>query len=121
MGETLSPARALAVRDPARRRELTVRGDPPLFDAEPLTERAAQVPKLITKGRTKRDIGGPLGISAHTVRFHVAQVVDKLGASSRAEAESSALRLGLIGLCCHVRGTPGRAVSRRERRGRCRP
>ncbi len=67
-------------------------------DAEPLTEREVQVLELIAKGLTNRDIGGLLGISAHTVKFHVAQVLDKLGAASRAEAVGSALRLGLIGV-----------------------
>lgn len=85
----------LHVRDPAR---------PPApvahdtGDAEPLTEREVQVLELIAKGLTNRDIGGLLGISAHTVKFHVTQVLGKLGAASRAEAVSSALRLGLIGL-----------------------
>lgn len=88
----------LVAFDPARRRELPARGDSPIVDAEPLTEREVQVLELIAKGMTNRDIGGLLGISAHTVKFHVGQVLDKLGAASRAEAVSSALRLGLIGL-----------------------
>lgn len=88
----------LVVLDPARRRELPARHDGPGFDAEPLTDREVQVLELIAKGMTNRDIGGLLGISAHTVKFHVGQVLDKLGAASRAEAVSSALRLGLIGL-----------------------
>lgn len=88
----------LVVFDPARRQDLPARHEGPVFDAEPLTEREVQVLELIAKGMTNRDIGGLLGISAHTVKFHVGQVLDKLGAASRAEAVSSALRLGLIGL-----------------------
>ena len=85
----------LQVRDPARPPA------PPVHDsgdAEPLTEREVQVLELIAKGLTNRDIGRLLGISAHTVKFHVGQVLGKLGAASRAEAVSSALRLGLIGV-----------------------
>lgn len=86
----------LEVRDPAR--PLPAPALPGADDAEPLTEREVQVLELIAKGMTNRDIGGLLGISAHTVKFHVTQVLGKLGAASRAEAVSSALRLGLIGV-----------------------
>lgn len=88
----------LIVLDPARLADWPGRSDRSVFDGEPLTEREVQVLELIAKGMTNRDIGGLLGISAHTVKFHVAQVLDKLGAASRAEAVSCALRVGLIGL-----------------------
>lgn len=86
----------LQVRDPARAAEPVA--EPWAADTEPLTEREVQVLELIAKGMTNRDIGGLLGISAHTVKFHVTQALDKLGAASRAEAVGSALRLGLIGV-----------------------
>lgn len=86
----------LQVRDPARPPAPAAAAD--TGDAEPLTEREVQVLELIAKGMTNRDISGLLGISAHTVKFHVAQMLGKLGAASRAEAVSTALRLGLIGL-----------------------
>lgn len=86
----------LHVRDAARPAAPSV--DLEVTDAEPLTEREVQVLELIAKGMTNRDIGGLLGISAHTVKFHVTQVLGKLGAASRAEAVSSALRLGWIGV-----------------------
>lgn len=88
----------LQVRDPARPRDRTPPAEPVGADAEPLTERELQVLELVAKGLTNRDIGGLLGISAHTAKFHVAQVLAKLGAASRAEAVGSALRLGLIGV-----------------------
>lgn len=95
----------LMVRDPARPREQDATAATAATaaaalaaDTEPLTEREIQVMELIAKGLTNRDIGGLLGISTHTVKFHVAQVLAKLGASSRAEAVSTALRFGLIGL-----------------------
>ncbi len=86
----------LSVQDPARERLRTTLPDG--ADAEPLTERELQVLELMAKGLTNRDIGGVLGISAHTAKFHVAQVLAKLGVASRAEAVGVALRLGLIGL-----------------------
>ncbi len=86
----------LTVHDPARERLRP--SVPDTADAEPLTERELQVLELMAKGLTNRDIGGLLGISAHTAKFHVAQVLARLGAASRAEAVGVALRLGLIGL-----------------------
>jgi DNA-binding CsgD family transcriptional regulator len=37
-----------------------------------------------------------LGISSHTVKFHVAAILDKLSARSRAEAVATGLRRGLL-------------------------
>ena len=39
-----------------------------------------------------------LGISSHTVKFHVATICGKLGAANRTEAARTALRQGLISL-----------------------
>ena len=70
------------------------------FDADhdPLTPRELEVFELLGKGLSNRDIGGVLGISAHTAKFHVGQILAKVGAATRAEAVSSGLRLGVIGL-----------------------
>lgn len=65
---------------------------------EPLTPRELEVFELLGKGLSNRDIGGVLGISAHTAKYHVAQILAKVGASTRAEAVSEGLRNGLIGL-----------------------
>lgn len=65
---------------------------------EPLTPRELEVFELLGKGLSNRDIGGVLGISAHTAKYHVAQILAKVGASTRAEAVHEGLRCGLIGL-----------------------
>ncbi len=39
-----------------------------------------------------------LGISDHTVKFHLASAMSKLGAASRAEAVAVAMRRGLLSL-----------------------
>lgn len=65
---------------------------------EPLTTRELEVYELIAKGLSNRDIASVLGISAHTAKFHVAQILAKVGAATRAEAVALGLRLGLIGL-----------------------
>ena len=75
----------------------TYSGDPG-GDHEPLTPRELEVYELIGKGLTNRDIGGVLGISAHTAKYHVGQILAKVGAATRAEAVSAGLRMGIIGL-----------------------
>ncbi len=80
---------------------LSVRELPWAVDAsehEPLTPREIEVFELLGKGLSNRDIGGVLGISAHTAKYHVAQILAKVGAATRAEAVSEGLRHGWIGL-----------------------
>jgi len=80
---------------------LSVRETPWLADApdhEPLTPRELQVFELLGKGLSNRDIAGVLGISVHTAKYHVGQILAKVGASTRAEAVSEGLRYGWIGL-----------------------
>ena len=67
-------------------------------DHEPLTPREIEVFELLGKGLSNRDIGGVLGISAHTAKYHVAQILAKVGAATRAEAVREGLRHGWIGL-----------------------
>ncbi len=65
---------------------------------EPLTPRELEVFELVAKGYTNPDIAGALGISTHTAKVHVGQILAKIGAASRAEAVGIGLRLGLIGV-----------------------
>jgi DNA-binding NarL/FixJ family response regulator len=65
---------------------------------EALTAREVEVLELLGKGLTNAELGQALGISAHTAKFHVAQILAKLGAASRAEAVHAGLRQGLVGL-----------------------
>ena len=63
---------------------------------EPLTARERDVLEMLAQGRGNREIAAQLGISEHTVKFHVASILGKLGAATRTEAVSIALRRGLI-------------------------
>jgi two-component system, NarL family, nitrate/nitrite response regulator NarL len=63
---------------------------------EPLTPRENEVLQLLAEGLTNRAIALRLGISEHTVKFHVNAILGKLAAQSRADAVMRATRLGLI-------------------------
>ena len=70
------------------------RAAPAGFDV--LTPRERQVLAAMSNGLGNREIGGALGISAHTAKFHVAQIIAKLQAQSRAHAVAKALRAGFV-------------------------
>ncbi len=65
---------------------------------DPLTPRETDVLRLLAQGLTNKAIAHRLGISDHTVKFHVNAVLDKLGAQSRTEAAVRATKLGLLPL-----------------------
>jgi DNA-binding NarL/FixJ family response regulator len=62
----------------------------------PLTAREREILELIAEGANNRVVAARLAISRHTVKFHVASVLAKLGARSRTEAVTLALRTGLL-------------------------
>jgi two-component system, NarL family, response regulator YdfI len=63
---------------------------------EPLTPRESEVLQMLAGGLGNKEIAAKLGISEHTVKFHVASILGKLGASSRTEAVSLGIRRGLV-------------------------
>ena len=63
---------------------------------EQLTMREHDVLALVADGLANREIAGALAISEHTVKFHLASIFGKLGASTRTEAVQRGLRLGVI-------------------------
>ncbi len=63
---------------------------------EPLTEREIEVLHLAAKGLTNKAIGQALAISDRTVQGHLANIYGKLGAGSRTEAVTEALKQGWI-------------------------
>src|SRR5258707_9615266 len=75
----------------------TSSGSDDLVD-EPLTAREVQVLELLAEGLSNKAIGGRLGISDQTVKFHVASISGKLGARNRTDAVRRAVRRGLITL-----------------------
>jgi DNA-binding NarL/FixJ family response regulator len=65
---------------------------------EPLTPREAEVLQLLADGLGNKEIAAGLGISEHTIKFHIRSILGKLGAASRTEAVARGLRSGLIEL-----------------------
>ncbi|MEP7040495.1 MAG: response regulator transcription factor [Chloroflexota bacterium] len=64
--------------------------------ADRLTAREIEVLRLLTAGRTAAETGQALGISANTVRRHIANVTDKSGARGRVALTRYALEHHLV-------------------------
>lgn len=65
---------------------------------EPLTAREHEVLEQMAAGLSNRQIAQALGISEHTVKFHVSAILGKLGVSSRSAAIRHGMRQGLVTL-----------------------
>ena len=65
---------------------------------EALTHRELEVLELLAEGLPNKGIADRLGISDQTVKFHVASIMGKLGASNRVETVRRAVRRGLLSL-----------------------
>lgn len=63
---------------------------------DPLTAREEEVLRMIAEGLPNKAIAAELGITPHTVKFHVTSIMQKLGAASRTEAVTKGLRRGLL-------------------------
>lgn len=63
---------------------------------QPLTPREIEVLGMLAEGLGNKTIARRLGISEHTVKFHVSSILTKLNASSRTEAVTLGARQGLI-------------------------
>jgi len=64
--------------------------------APTLSERQKEILRLVSKGFNNDEIAERVGITRHGVKAHLAIAFERLGASSRAEATSLAISLGLI-------------------------
>ena len=94
----LSEVRALATQarialDPAADR--SVPATPAADRPAGLTEREMDVLRLLTLGRTNREIAGALFITEKTAGLHVSNILAKLQVSNRVEAAAAAHRLGV--------------------------
>ena len=63
-----------------------------------LTRRELGVLRLVAQGLSNKEIASELGISTHTVKYHLASLLAKLGVHSRTEAVTIGLRKGMVPL-----------------------
>jgi DNA-binding CsgD family transcriptional regulator len=91
-------AAGLVVIDPSDLESLIAAGapQPTAESATPLTAREREVLRMLAEGAANKTIAWKLGISEHTVKFHVAQILAKLNAGTRTEAVTMGIRQGLI-------------------------
>ena len=89
---TLSPE----IMETVLGRPLPVDSDEIEMPAESLTAREQQVLAMLAEGLLNKEIADRLHISEHTVKFHISSIMGKLGASSRTEAVTRGIRLGLV-------------------------
>jgi DNA-binding NarL/FixJ family response regulator len=73
-------------------RTMGERGD----GVDSLSAREIQVLQLVADGQSNKDIGQALGLSALTVKSHLARIARKLGTGDRAEMVATAMRSGAI-------------------------
>ena len=86
LSERAGVIKALAESGPSR---------PPEFPAG-LTQREVEVLRLISGGKTDREIGGELFISVKTVGNHVSNILNKTHSANRTEAATFANQHGLV-------------------------
>jgi two-component system, NarL family, response regulator YdfI len=61
-----------------------------------LTPRETELLQMLAEGLPNKEIAKALGISEHTVKFHLSSIFGKLGAMSRTEAVAIGIRRGLV-------------------------
>lgn len=66
------------------------------IDGPALTARELEVLRMMADGAANKAIAWKLGISEHTVKFHVASILGKLHAGSRTEAVTMGIRQGMV-------------------------
>jgi len=88
----------MAVLDPHDLEALLTASTPAPASGETpvLTPRELEVLSMMAEGAANKNIAWKLGISEHTVKFHVASILGKLHAGTRAEAVAIGMRRGII-------------------------
>jgi DNA-binding NarL/FixJ family response regulator len=100
MAAIVAAANDLTVLTPAQARRwlrsTDVAHEDDHLGVEALTPRELQVLRMLADGIGNKEIAAQLGISDHTAKFHVAQILAKLHAASRTEAVRIGIRRGMV-------------------------
>lgn len=93
-------AQGLVVFDPALATLVANRPheQPLSLEGSVLSDREVEVLTLVANGLPNKGVARELGISEHTVKFHVGTILGKLNAASRTEAVTLAVRAGILPL-----------------------
>ena len=89
-------ASGLSVRNPTDAARPLRSAVVPEADAEGLTPRERELLRFLGEGMGNREIAQVLGLSDHTVKFHLHSIYTKLGVRTRTEAVSVAVRRGML-------------------------
>ncbi len=81
---------------PEATRELIRAAASPLAPGHDLTAREREVLRRLARGLTNGEIAGQLGVSQSTIKFHVSNIISKLGVAGRTEAVAVALHHRLV-------------------------
>lgn len=97
-GELCAAVHALAQGLVVGTQQLLFSRDEGSAEPGPLTERESEVLGWLAKGLANKQIAAELGISEHTVKFHISSIYTKLNATNRTQAVREGLRNGWIPL-----------------------
>jgi len=64
--------------------------------AQSLTQREIELLRLVAEGMSNKAISQTLSISENTVKYHLKNILQKLGVQNRTEAVTEAIRAGLL-------------------------
>jgi NarL family two-component system response regulator LiaR len=97
LAETIREAnRGRATIDSAAAQALVATADQSPSPGDDLTQREREILVLLVEGKTNKEIASKLSLSEGTVRFHVSNILSKMGVNNRTEAVSMALRQGIV-------------------------
>ena len=97
LAETIREAnRGRATIDSAAAQALVASAGESPSHSDELTPREREILTLLVAGKTNKEIAGQLSLSAGTVRFHVSNILSKMGAINRTAAVSLALQEGIV-------------------------
>jgi two-component system NarL family response regulator len=61
-----------------------------------LTDRQLEVLELVAQGSTYKEVGGALGLTERTVKYHMGRIIELLHLENRTQVVAYAARIGLV-------------------------
>lgn len=92
----IAPSMAARLLDEFRKMAEQAPAEPIAGDTDVLSEREVEVLRLVAQGMSNREIADALSLSEHTIKSHLANILEKLHLRSRAHAAAYAVQVGLV-------------------------